>query len=291
MAFLFIILISCGRASMEDQAVVQKERYDAAPNEAKEMEESTATDTVSFGSSGPVVKNPEKIIKTANINFRVEDYSKSRAAIERIVRASGGYISSENEQKNSYSINNSMVIRIPNSGFDSLVERLSSVAMEVNSKTVSAEDVTAQFVDIQARLKTKKEIESRYIDLLDKANKISDILEIEEKIREIREEIEAKEGQLKYLGDQVAYSTVHLDFYQTFEYQPSDKPGFFNRLGSAFGSGWKGLLEFIVGFVYLWPLWLIISVLAWGIYRLIRRLTNSHPRKLPVNNQSNKTIS
>ena len=235
-------------------------------------------DSISSGSPAPVdatgFQIAEKIIKTAEMDLRVEEYAKSRAAIDSIVRSGHAYIAHENETRDTYRTGNEMVIRVQNKDFDRLVSSITSIAKEVNFKRVNTEDVTAQFVDIQARLKTKKEIEQRYIQLLAKAQKIGDILEIEEKIRVIREEIEAKEGQLKYLSDQVAYSTINLGFYQTYEYEPVDKPGFFNRMGTALGSGWQGFLNFIVGFFYAWPLWIILGVGGWALYRFIRRMVS-----------------
>lgn len=217
------------------------------------------------------IKIPEKIKKTADLNITVEDYKKARTEIEKIVKSGNAYIGSENEQNTTYSITNYMVIRVLNRDFDSMVNKLLTVASNVNSKNVTAEDVTAQFVDIQSRLKSKKEIEKRYLDILQKASKVSDILEIEQKLGEIREEIEAKEGELKFLSDQVNYSTINLNFHQEFEYTPTDRPGFFGRMGSAFGNGWSGFLSFLVGVVYVWPLWLILGLTAYLLVKFIKR--------------------
>lgn len=219
------------------------------------------------------IKIPEKIKKTAYLNITVEDYKKARTEIEKIVKSGNAYIGGENEQNSTYSISNNMVIRVLNKDFDTMINKLLTVASNVNSKNVSAEDVTAQFVDIQSRLKSKKEIEKRYLDILQKAVKVSDILEIEQKLGQIREEIEAKEGELKYLSDQVNYSTINLNFHQEFEYTPTDRPGFFGRLGSAFGNGWSGFLSFIVGVIYVWPLWIILGVGAFILVKFIKRIS------------------
>lgn len=217
------------------------------------------------------IKVPEKIRKIANLNITVDDYKKARVDIEKIVKSGNAYIGSENEQNTTYSITNYMVIRVLNKDFDVMANKLLTVASHVNSKNITAEDVTAQFIDIQSRLKSKKEIEKRYLDILQKASKISDILEIEQKLGEIREQIEAKEGELKYLSDQVNYSTINLNFHQEFEYTPTDRPGFFGRLGNAFGNGWSGFLSFLVGFVYVWPLWLILGLGTYLLVKLIKR--------------------
>lgn len=211
------------------------------------------------------------IKKTADIDITVDDYAAARAAVERIVKSSQAYISGENEQNSTYRISNHLVIRVSNQSFESLIAGLSGIASHVNSKNSYSEDVTADYVDISARLKSKKEVEQRYIELLAHAQKVSDILEIEEQLRVIREEIEAKEAQLNYLKDQVTYSTVNLDLHQDFEYIPSDEPGFFGRIGHAFGNGWKGFLSLLIGLVYVWPLWLILGIVSYVLLRFLRK--------------------
>ncbi len=217
------------------------------------------------------IKVAEKIKKTANLTITVNDYKEARAAIEKIVKSGKAYISGENEQNSAYSISNNMSIRVANKEFDVMVNQLLTVAKNVNSKNITAEDVTAQFVNIQSRLKSKKEIEKRYIDILGKASKVSDILEIEQNLGQIREEIEAKEGELKYLSDQVDYSTVNLTFFQEFEYTPTDKPGFLGRLSNALTNGWYGFLTFLVGIAYAWPLWLVLAVGGYILVRFVKR--------------------
>lgn len=250
-------------AAMNDEASI-------VPEEPK-MEGVGGSSVNKTNSTVERIKIPEKIKKTADLNITVEDYKKARTEIEKIVKSGNAYIGSENEQNTTYSITNYMVIRVLNRDFDAMVNKLLTVARNVNSKNVTAEDVTAQFVDIQSRLKSKKEIEKRYLDILQKASKVSDILEIEQKLGEIREEIEAKEGELKFLSDQVNYSTINLNFHQEFEYTPTDRPGFFGRIGSAFGNGWSGFLSFLVGVVYVWPLWLILGLTAYLLVKFIKR--------------------
>lgn len=284
--FSILALAACNGKQMEEKyaadiappPVMETVKF-SAPNVMDEeiaanakMELTEATGEGQPGTTTKIqVKIPSKIRKTADINITVASYKQARSEIEKIIKSSNSYIGNENEQRNTYSISNDMVIRVVNKDFEVMVEKLLSVADNVNSKNISAEDVTAQFVDLQSRLRSKKEIEKRYLDILQKANKVSDILEIEQKIGEIREEIEAKEGELKYLADQVDYSTINLTVHEDFEYTPSDKPGFWGRIGAAFGNGWNGFLGFIVGMVYAWPLWLILGTVTYFLVRFIRR--------------------
>lgn len=215
------------------------------------------------------VKIPDKIIWEASIIMEVTDYKKSLPEIRQMVKTNKGYISYEYESKTNYKVSNEITIRIPNERFDNILEGLDGMARKVDSKRVSAQDVSEEYVDIETRLKTKKEVEKRYIELLKKAHKIEDILAIEEKIRIIREEIEAKEGRLKYLNDRISFSTISLEVYQTLDYTyiPESTPGFGGRLLKALDSGWKGLLDFVLGLFYIWPYLIIVA----GLIFLFRR--------------------
>jgi hypothetical protein len=216
-------------------------------------------------------KTQEMIIRTGNLRFSLEEYKKGRSQIEQIIKSHNGYIASENEDNTTYNITNTMTVRVLNKDFDALMNGLGTVAKQINTKTVNTQDVTAEYVDIQARLKTKKEIDAQYIELLKKAVKIADIIEIEDKERVIREEIEAKEGELRLLKDQVSYSTINLVFYQNFEFAPEAHPGFFHRTAAALGSGWISFLNFIVALCYAWPAWIIIAIGIAVVVKVVRR--------------------
>ncbi|MBA3971388.1 MAG: DUF4349 domain-containing protein [Bacteroidetes bacterium] len=265
-------LVSASMDMSEPPPPPMTEKVAFTPAGSGETEDSKEAGNASVPpADAPAVKIAEKIKKTADVDISVEDYKIAREAIGKIVKAGNAYIGGENEQNSTYSITNSMVIRVANKDFDGMVTNLAAVASNVNSKNVYMEDVTAEFVDITARLKTKKEVEKRYIELLNKATKVTDILEVEQQLRVIREEIEAKEGQLKYLNDQVNYSTINLTLHQNFEYTPQNEPGFFGRMGHAFGNGWKGFLSFLVGIVYAWPLWIILGMIAYFSVKFIKK--------------------
>ncbi len=207
-----------------------------------------------------------QIIKTANINIQVKEFKEGTEKIKQVIKANNGYISSSDEQNNGYTIQGEIVVRILSKNFDKTIKELLAIAIYVNSKSENAENVTEEFVDIMMRLRTKKQVEKRYLEILGQAKSIKDILEVEEKLRVIREEIEAKEGRLKYLKDQVRFSTINLSYYQTNEkYQKAPEPSFFSKIGDALVEGWQGLLVFLVGLAYLWPLWILCVVLIWWL--------------------------
>lgn len=219
-------------------------------------------------------KIPTQIIRNGTVNFQVENLEKSHAKIEALLKQYSAYFGSDTRTQNNFQIDGNMIIRVPSQNFDKILEALMSESVYTNSKNITAEDVTSQFVDIEARLKTKKEIELRYTALLREAKKVSDILEVENNLRTIREEIESQEGQLKYLKDQVSYSTINLSIYQKLDYSPEPELGFFSKIKEAFVNGWRGLISFFVGLVSIWPFAIIFSVIVFYIIKRWRNRKN-----------------
>jgi len=214
----------------------------------------------------------KKIIKDARIGIEVENYSLYRNNLDSSIQKANGYISSDNLDKNDYSINCNLMIRIPAQNFEKFISGIEKGSEKLLYKNISARDVTEEFIDIEARLNTKKEVEKRYIQLLSKAKNIKEILEVEEKLRVLREEIESKEGRLKYLKKQVSYSTVYLQITQNFEYkyEPEKEKNFFQRLFKSLDKGWKGFIVFVLFLFRIWPV-ILIGVFTFYYIRRIRR--------------------
>ena len=132
---------------------------------------------------------------------------------------------------------------------------ISKKVEEFEQKEIETVDVTEEFVDIQARLETKKALEKRYLNLLDQAKKVSDILEIEKQAGELRADIEAIEGRLRYLNSQIAYATLTITFYE----EVPTATGFAQQFENGFRNGWNGLVWFFVALVNVWPFILIVA--------------------------------
>lgn len=215
-------------------------------------------------------KSGLKIIKTATLRFQVKDFQTSRSAIDDLIKRYGGYITSENQHNASDRIESAIVIRVPAANLDQLLDSLQGQAAYLDYKNIEASDVTVEFVDTEARLKAKREVEQRYLAVLKQAASVKDILEVESHLGKIREEIEATEGRLRYLKDQVEYSTVNLTIYQPIHRLPRTESGFWSKLGKSLVNGWNGLLNFIIGITALWPLPVIVGAGLAG-YRFWRK--------------------
>ena len=199
-----------------------------------------------------------KIIKEGEISFETQNIAATRKAIYNSLQKLGGYIAEENESNDSSDRRKVYVLkaRIPEKNFDGFLQGVSSVAMKIDSKNIRSKDVTSDYIDYTAQLSNKKKLEDRYLELLKKGSKISDLLEIEDKITEIQTGIDETQGQLNYLLKQVAYSSLDITFYA----KPAiidDGHTFAAKLVSALSGGWNILVALFIGVVSVWPLWLI----------------------------------
>ena len=100
-----------------------------------------------------------------------------------MVIKNGGYLGNESETNETYRISNELTIRIPASAFDQMMEGLMAEGIKTDSKRIEVQDVGEEYADLTARIEAKKSVEKRYLEILNKANKISDILEVEEKLK------------------------------------------------------------------------------------------------------------
>ncbi|MCB2410330.1 DUF4349 domain-containing protein [Hymenobacter lucidus] len=213
-----------------------------------------------------------KLIYHARVRVRVEDLAQANARMDTLVRAYGAYVSESSEKREDGEWAHSMEIRVLPTRFQALLNNLSGLGT-LESKLLGTDDVTSEHADVAARLRTKRALEQRYIALLGQAKKVSEILEIEEKLGDVRGEIESVESRLKTLNDQVAYSTITLSYFQVIPLTAPDAPvlSFGSRLVQAFYDGWSLFTDLLLGLVSAWPLLLVAAASFWGIRTWWRR--------------------
>lgn len=212
----------------------------------------------------------QKIIRNANLRFQVSDYRQSINAIRKVLESHGAFLVSSNEMRVDNSLENNLVIRVPAKNLDALVEKLAAQSIYLDYKNITSEDVTTEFVDISARLKAKRAVEDRYLDLLKQAKNVKEIIEVETQLRQLREEIESTQARINYINRQVAYSTINLQIYESSARQSGDQ-NFLIRIQNALRDGWELLLSFVVGLLYIWPFLLITILVAFGLKKFLKK--------------------
>ncbi len=240
--------------------VVEEVKY-----KALEAERNTSSDYTEQSTYDP------KIIKNADLAFETNDLDATTANIQSAVKKYNAQVQHDSETKNSYQMSRDMVIRIPSKHFESFIADIGTGVAYFDRKEISAQDVTAEYIDLEARIKAKKTLENRYLELLKKANKVSEMLEIEKELSAIREEIEAQQGRLNYMKNRVAMSTVNIEFYKLTEAQAGATVSYGSKMGNAIKSGFNALSSFFIGLLYLWPFILIFVVILFVIRRKLKK--------------------
>lgn len=213
--------------------------------------------------AGDAVAAERKLIRNGSLSFETSDVKKTKTAIDAICKELNAYISNESQNNYSSRLQYNQTIRVTADKFDLLIQKVEAEASRVEGKNVNTEDVTEEFIDVEARLKTKKDLETRYREILKRAKTVEEIITIERQIAEVRSDIESMEGRLKYLSSQVAYSTLTVSFYETI----GTDFGFGSKIGGAFGTGWQYFLSFLIGVVNVWPFLILMALAIWLAFR------------------------
>ncbi len=254
------------------------ETTEAFPGEVGYIHQELVEETTAHASEN--VNIEPKIIKEGQLSFETDTLASTKSTLDQIVKQLGGYYSSEQEYHYTYRNEFNVVIRVPASNFEKLIEEIGKGVEHFDTKSVTAQDVTEEFIDLEARITIKKDTEQRYRELLQKANTVSEILEIEEQITNLRADIESLEGRLKYLKNRVGLSTLNVDFYVTIPGGPKDTYG--HKFSQGFENGWDGFIMFFVALTHAWP-FLLMGVITWIV--LVKLLKRRKRRKLEKANK------
>ena len=222
-----------------------------------------------------------RLIYRATLVLRVEDFAAAERRIGELVRVAGGYVVQFREDRSSGAQRGgSWTIRVPVPKFGKFVEEASQLGIAEHRES-QASDVTEEYVDLEARLKNKQQLEARLLELVAKrGDEIKDVLALEAELSRVREEIERMQGRLRYLTDRIALTTVEITAYERLGYQPPLATTFAGRVRQTFEDSVHRLRQFGEAWVlvavalapWLLVLSFILTPLLWLARRRMRRL-------------------
>lgn len=213
--FLIIFTFGCG-AQTKEAAMELDGVAGTAAMENKVVQSSTSLQDYDGNYDGNISSDigQRKIIQNAEITIEVDLLEEKVRQIEKYIGEYGGYLGESNIYRNSSSyLWAHMVLRIPSANFDEFLNKLENLG-NVKSRRIYRDDVTTSFIDMEARLRVLKAEEESLLGILEKADNIENVLNIRKELRSLRSDIEALEGELKYLTDRIDYSTINLQLSQ-----------------------------------------------------------------------------
>lgn len=220
-----------------------------------------------------------KLIRTMNLEAETDDLSALLAKLKERIQSLGGYIENMEQRENSttsYSYRYaSLTIRVPVEDMDSFVDHIGSRS-NITYRQESSDDVTLSYVATESRMKALETEQTRLLELLAKAENVSELLQIEERLTDVRTELEQVTSQLRLYDNLVDYGTIHLNLRQVTEFtDTTQEPTVWQRIGSGFISSVKGLWNFIVElFVFTIvasPYLVIVGIIVFVVIRIIKK--------------------
>jgi hypothetical protein len=208
---LFLLLAGCSSNEKDDSASESQDekaesKMDASISGNKVQEEAAEKEGVT---------DERKVIHQAQLELKVKNLEKAQMKIENKVAEYGGYVVESNVYREDEElVEGTITVRVPEAHFQDFLTDSEGEASEVVGRNVTGQDVTEQYVDLKARLKSKRAVEERLLAFMKDAEKTEDLLKISSDLAVVQEEIEQLTGQMKFLENQTSYSTVTITLSQ-----------------------------------------------------------------------------
>ncbi|WP_312095776.1 DUF4349 domain-containing protein [Niallia sp.] len=289
---LFLLLLTaCSSKNSENKSAdststaeqnVEMAELDSSKREVMNEPSTTANKENSGRTEAEMTKKERMVIYNVNLSIQVKGYQQVEANIQSKATELGGYVveSSIYDSGSEY-INGTIIVKIPQAQFQSYIKEVEKNSIKVTEKSVTGNDVTEEFVDLESRLKAKEAVEKRLLTLMDQADKTEDLLKISNDLATVQEEKEQILGRMKYLQNNVDYSTVTIQLQEELVkvdvIKDKDSLNTWQKAKSQFVSTVNGVISFLSGVVVfvigLSPIIipLVIVLIIWFIYRKKRK--------------------
>nr|WP_277603162.1 DUF4349 domain-containing protein [Brevibacillus sp. SYP-B805] len=228
------------------------------------------------------------MIYRADVTMEVESLAQTRKQLDQLLVKYQGYVLSSSEQEGDGTRQGYLELRIPQGGFQAFMNELDRLAVRIPVRSVRGEDVTEEYVDLSSRLKAQQAVEARLLQFMGQAQKTEDLLKISADLAKVQEEIERIKGRMRYLDENVRYSTLSLTLLEKKATA---------RLGEvADESTWKqawlsmnrsalAVLHFLNGTIIVLagalPILLLLAIVAIPIFLYLRKRHKPRPPAEP----------
>lgn len=193
-----------------------------------------------------------KIIRNADLQLESNSPEEAQQKITQIAESVNGFVVESSQSASDVRAASrdvvTMIVRIPAEKFDEAIDEIRKTGTRVVGETVKGQDVTEEFIDIEARLKTQKALEQQFVEIMKQAKTVEDALSVQSQLAEVRGEIEKVEGRRRFLENQSSLSTIKVRL-QTPTAVAASSTGFFYRLTESLANGFDFALSFLLALI------------------------------------------
>jgi len=221
-----------------------------------------------------------KIISNAEMTIETSAPSDGQSKIALIVAKHDGFVvTSESKENQGESLSNpattvTIIARVPAAKFSEALEEIKKIDGRILHFKETGQDVTEEYIDLEARLRTKRALEMQFLEIMKQARKISDALEVQNELASVRTEIESLEGRRRFLENQSALSTITVTLHTPLPIAVVTTRGFRTNITAAFGDGLDTATSIVLGVIHfiivMIPVFLLILLPAWFLFKWLR---------------------
>ena len=291
---LAVSIFGCGSKSMmATESAVENAAYDDMAydsgydtTESASAEEAGSGAVTSENGIEEVQETDRKLIRNVNLSLQTKEFDTVLENMSQKVKDLGGYIqdSSVWGSSSDYSSSRSAsyTLRIPSDKLDEFIDVVETLG-NVTYKNESVDDVTLRYVDVDSHKKALETEQERLLALLEKAENVEDIITIENRLSDVRYELENYESQIRLLDNQIDYSTVYVDISEVSRVTDTGKQGFFEEVASRFSDSvyvvLMGLRGFAIGILGSLPILVVWGVILAVVVILLRKFVFKKSKK------------
>ena len=276
------LLAGCGAGSGGTTAAASPENYESG------MDYAASEEAASAGLSGTEAdrlspNDGRKIIYNASLEMETEEFDATRDKLLEAAETASAWVQSSDEGGSAEAGDRWVryTFRVPSDSYADFLND-AAAAGSVTYKSETTEDVTADYVDLEARLESLRTQEARLLELAGQAGDLADLLAIEEQLAQVRYEIESYTGQQRVYDSLLAYSTVDVSLDEVRILTPVSG-NFGSRAVTAFKESWRnfadGVQDVAIGLIYLLPALLVLAAVVLAVFAILRAARRRRPQK------------
>jgi hypothetical protein len=232
--------------------------------------------------NAPVTVVPErKVIRNAELTVEIESPAEAQRRLASVAESHGGFVvtSESRQDARAGGAKSAQIVvlemRVPADQFDAVMSAARGVGGRVSGEKISGRDVTEEYIDLEARLRAQRALEAQILEIMKRAQRVSDALEVNAQLAQVRSEIERLEGRRRFLENQSSLSTIKITLEPPAPFVSAETAGFATGVRRAFGDGVDFAAALVIGLVRvvvtLLPVAVLLCLPAWPAWRYLRR--------------------